>query len=107
MAPQTVGEALKGGRLLAAIAFDCGIPATPPHDESTAIIPSFITQLKLGTRARMLLFCTAVQAASPVGSYVTPTPGTLSAEAAHESSICCPYNNRVDPLSFTLYDEVS
>lgn len=75
MAPQTVGEALKGGRLLAAVAFDCGIPATPPHDESTAIIPSFITQLKLGTRARMLLFCTAVQAASPVGSYVTPTPG--------------------------------
>ena len=34
-----------------------------------------ITALQLGSRARMLAFCAAVQAASPVGSYITPTPG--------------------------------
>ena len=31
LAPQMVGEALKGGRLLAAVAARCGIAALPPH----------------------------------------------------------------------------
>jgi Methionine gamma-lyase len=31
LAPQMMGEALKGGRLLAAVAARCGIAASPPH----------------------------------------------------------------------------
>lgn len=76
MAPQSVGESLKGGQLVAAVASSCGLTATPAHTvSSVAVTPSFITALRLGSRARMLAFCAAVQAASPVGSYVTPTPG--------------------------------
>ena len=110
LAPQMVGEALKGGRLLAAVAARCGIVATPPHGpldwpgamlnklfddkadicrsqgsrwydtllrrlHAAADSPSYITTLRLGSRAAMLAFCGAVQAASPIGSYITPTPG--------------------------------
>jgi cystathionine beta-lyase family protein involved in aluminum resistance len=31
LAPQMVGEAIKGGRLLAAVAARCGMAASPPH----------------------------------------------------------------------------
>ena len=45
LAPQMVGEALKGGRLVAAVADRCGLAASPPHGLGSALPhpPSFIT----------------------------------------------------------------
>lgn len=83
LAPQTVGEALKGGRLLAAVASRCGILASPPLQlNELPDPPSYITALRLGSREAMLAFCGAVQAASPMGSYITPTPGDHTIEPA-------------------------
>jgi len=83
LAPQMVGEALKGGRLIAAVASRCGLRATPEYDPTNAmpVPPSFITALHVGSAQRMLAFCAAVQAASPVGSYITPTPGATAGYA--------------------------
>ncbi len=83
-----VGEALKGGRLVAQVMSTRGhtvLPAVlPPSDPSApnttmdaAILPSpsFITAVALGSRQRMVAFCRAVQQCCPVGSYVQPVPG--------------------------------
>ena len=72
-----VGEALKGGRLVAAVMEAQGFKATPgsqPSD-SAAAPPSFITAVELGSAERMVAFCRAVQRSSPVGAYVQPEPG--------------------------------
>lgn len=91
LAPQTVGESLKGGRLLAAVATRCGLAAAPPHClDGLPAPPSAITSLRLGSRERMLAFCAAVQRASPVGSYITPTPGVrIWISVGPDSSCCC------------------
>ena len=69
LGPQMVGEALKGGRLIARVmeaeGYQVHLPASP----------SFITAVEVGSRERMVAFCKAVQRASPVGSYIEPTPG--------------------------------
>lgn len=72
-APQTTGEALKGGRLAAAVMQGAGYGVTPA---SGACRPwSAITAIRLGSPHAMAAFASAVQASSPIGSYVTPTPG--------------------------------
>ncbi|KAL6780712.1 hypothetical protein ACKKBF_B12055 [Auxenochlorella protothecoides x Auxenochlorella symbiontica] len=72
-APQTTGEALKGGRLAAAVMQGAGFGVTPA---SGACRPwSAITAIRLGSPHAMAAFASAVQASSPIGSYVTPTPG--------------------------------
>jgi cystathionine beta-lyase family protein involved in aluminum resistance len=73
LAPQMVGEALKGGRLVAAALSSRGYevvpgPGRPRH-------ASFITAVRLGSREKMVAFCAAVQRCCPVGSYVKPVPG--------------------------------
>ena len=82
LAPQMVGEALKGGRLVAAVMEGRGFRVTPGSDalalgstEGAAARPSFITAVQLGSAARMVAFCRAVQRSSPVGAYVQPVPG--------------------------------
>lgn len=73
LAPQMVGEALKGGRLAAEVLYREGyrvIPAPGPCQPW-----SFITAVELGSPKRMQAFCRAVQACCPVGSYVRPIPG--------------------------------
>lgn len=74
LAPQMVGEALKGGRLVAHVMADAGFTVIPAPT-SPLSSPSFITAVRLGSRERMVAFCRAVQRCCPVGSYVQPVPG--------------------------------
>ncbi len=73
-----VGEALKGGRLVAAVMVAAaGFEAKPAP--SPVVAPgrqhAFITAVELGSRERLLAFCAAVQRCSPVGAFVEPVPG--------------------------------
>jgi cystathionine beta-lyase family protein involved in aluminum resistance len=72
-----VGEAMKGGRLLAEVFQGRGYMVHPPPSSSQPLTPvaSFITAIQLGTPKAMQAFCKAVQQKSPVGSYVLPIPG--------------------------------
>lgn len=73
LGPQMVGEALKGGRLIARVMNQEGYKVHTPSGAPAC--PSFITAVEVGSRDRMIAFCKAVQRASPVGSYIEPTPG--------------------------------
>ena len=73
LGPQMVGEALKGGRLIARVMEAEGYRVHLPTGMTAG--PSFITPVEVGSRERMIAFCKAVQRASPVGSYIEPTPG--------------------------------
>lgn len=75
LAPQMVGEALKGGRLIAEVMSRAGYPCTPMHGLPTT--HSFITAVHLGSPAKMTAFCRAVQTCCPVGSYIQPIPGVF------------------------------
>lgn len=73
LAPQMVGEALKGGRLAAEVMAREGFTVIPAPGPCTPW--SFITAVQVGTPERMQAFCRAVQGCCPVGSYVRPVPG--------------------------------
>ena len=73
LGPQMVGEALKGGRLIARLMEKEGYRVHPPTGMPAG--HSFITAVEVGSRERMIAFCKAVQRASPVGSYFEPAPG--------------------------------
>lgn len=73
LAPSMVGEALKGGRLIARVMADMGYTVVPR--DSAIDRPSFITAVEMGSEAAMVAFCETVQNNSPVGSYIQPTPG--------------------------------
>ncbi len=76
LAPQMVGEALKGGRLVAAVMAARGFRvAPPPGPAGGGAARSFITAVELRSAERMVAFCRAVQRSSPVGAYVQPEPG--------------------------------
>ncbi len=76
LAPQMVGEALKGGRLVAAVMAARGFRvAPPPGPAGGGGARSFITAVELRSAERMVAFCRAVQRSSPVGAYVQPEPG--------------------------------
>lgn len=75
-----VGEALKGGRLVAEVFHDRGAAVFPPpahHAGEKTPTPSFITAVCLGSPEAMGSFSRAVQRKSPVGSYVRPLPGEV------------------------------
>ena len=78
-----VGEALKGGRLAAAVLAADGYRVVPPPGPSTPW--SFITAVELGSRERMAAFCTAVQQCCPVGSYIRPIPGVGGGRGARRA----------------------
>ena len=75
-----VGEALKGGRLIAEVMSRAGYPCTPKQGLPTT--HSFITAVHLGSPAKMTAFCRAVQTCCPVGSYIQPIPGLSSFDTA-------------------------
>ncbi|EFJ48941.1 hypothetical protein VOLCADRAFT_117389, partial [Volvox carteri f. nagariensis] len=76
LAPQTTGEALKGGRLVAELL----------HREGFTVIPapgvpevwSMITAVELRSRERMTAFCRGIQRTCPIGSYISPEPGVTA-----------------------------
>ena len=78
LAPLSVAEALKGGLLAAAVMAAEGYPASPSPAEFAAGLRSYIAAIELGSAARLAAFCGAVQAKSPVGSYIRPVPGATA-----------------------------
>ncbi len=71
LAPQMVGEALKGSHLSAYVFDKLGyevnpLPFAPRRD--------LIQGIKLGSPEKLIAFCRAIQANSPVGSYLDPVP---------------------------------
>jgi len=71
LAPQMVGEALKGNHLTA-YSFDAlGYPVNP-----TPLSPrrDVIQAVQLGSAEKVIAFCRAVQQWSPVGAYLEPVP---------------------------------
>lgn len=74
LAPQMVGEALKGGYLIARAFHDRGyrvkpLPDAPRHD--------MIQAIELGSPEKLIAFCRAIQRNSPVDSYLDPVPAEM------------------------------
>lgn len=74
LAPQMVGEAIKGSHLIAYVFDKLGyevnpLPMLPRRDVIQAI--------KLGSPEKLIAFCRAIQQYSPIGSYLDPTPAPM------------------------------
>ncbi len=69
MAPHIVAEALKGAVLASRLFRELGYLVDPLPDDSRT---DLIQAVQLGDPGKLLAVCRAVQAASPVHSYVTP-----------------------------------
>ncbi|KAL6844507.1 hypothetical protein ACP4OV_026180 [Aristida adscensionis] len=72
LAPQMVGEAVKGGLLIAEVMSAKGyrvqpLPRASRHD--------IVQAVELGNRERLIAFCEVVQQTCPVGSFIKPTAG--------------------------------
>lgn len=74
LAPHTTGQALKGAVFTSALLESVGLNTSPKwNDKRTDLIQS----VQFEDREKMIAFCQAIQAASPVDSYVTPTPSLM------------------------------
>ena len=74
LAPQMVGEAMKGNHLTAYVFDKLGYPVNPlPFAPRRDVIQG----IKLGSRAKLIAFCRSIQQNSPIDAYVDPVPGTL------------------------------
>ena len=71
LAPQMVGEAIKGNYLVAWIFDKLGYPVNPLPDAPRRDV---IQAIKLGSPEKVTAFCTALQTWSPIGSYLRPVP---------------------------------
>ena len=74
LAPQMVGEAMKGNHLTAYVFQQLGyavnpLPSAPRRDVIQAI--------RLGSPQKLIAFCRAIQQSSPIESYVDPVPGEM------------------------------
>jgi cystathionine beta-lyase family protein involved in aluminum resistance len=74
LAPQMVGEALKGTHLTSYVFNQLGyevnpLPFAPRRDVIQAI--------KLGSPEKLIAFCRAIQKYSPIGSYLDPVPAPM------------------------------
>ncbi len=72
LAPQMVGEAMKGTHLVAQVFESLGYPVNPLP---LAPRQDVIQAIRLGTPEKLIAFCKAIQHCSPIGSYLDPTPG--------------------------------
>jgi cystathionine beta-lyase family protein involved in aluminum resistance len=74
LAPQMVGEAMKGNHLTAYVFDKLGYPVNPlPLAPRRDVIQA----IKLGSRAKLIAFCRSIQQNSPIDADVDPVPGTL------------------------------
>lgn len=74
LAPQMVGEALKGNHLTAHVFHNLGYPVNPLPDAPRRDV---IQAIQLGTPEKVIQFCRAIQSHSPVGSYLDPVPANM------------------------------
>jgi cystathionine beta-lyase family protein involved in aluminum resistance len=74
LAPQMVGEAIKGTHLIAYVFDRLGYPVNPKP-----FLPrrDVIQGIQLGSPEKLISFCRAVQSHSPVGSYLDPVPAEM------------------------------
>ncbi|MDB9397678.1 methionine gamma-lyase family protein [Microcystis aeruginosa] len=74
LAPQMVGEAMKGSHLIAYVGDKLGYPVNP-----APFVPrrDIIQAIKLGSPDKLIAFCKAIQAYSPIGSYLDPIPAQM------------------------------
>lgn len=73
LAPQMVGEAMKGNYLIAKTCADAGYPVSPAVDAPRDVIQA----VQLGSAQKLVAFCRAIQQWSPVESYVEPVPAAM------------------------------
>ncbi|HHX73828.1 MAG TPA: hypothetical protein GX699_02850 [Firmicutes bacterium] len=74
LAPHQVAQSLKGMVLAAALFAQAGYDVSPKPKEKRGDI---VQAIRLGDAEQVKLFCQAVQAASPVDSYVEPQPAPM------------------------------
>lgn len=74
LAPQIVAESLKGAAFAAALFGGAGYKTYPDAD---AIRGDLVQTLEFGDPDRLVAFCQAIQAASPVDSFVRPEPWAM------------------------------
>ena len=74
LAPQMVGEAIKGSHLIAHVFNQLGYLVNPPP-----LVPrrDVIQAVQLGSPQKLIAFCKAIQQHSPVGSYLDPVPAAM------------------------------
>jgi cystathionine beta-lyase family protein involved in aluminum resistance len=74
LAPQMVGEALKGTYLLSQAFHELGYCVKPlPHEPRHDIIQA----IALGSPEKLIAFCRAIQRNSPIDSYLDPVPAEM------------------------------
>ncbi|MCU0567502.1 MAG: methionine gamma-lyase family protein [Oculatellaceae cyanobacterium Prado106] len=74
LAPQMVGEAIKGNHLTAYVFEQLGYPVNPlPMAPRRDVIQA----IKLGSPEKVIVFCHAIQQHSPIGSYLSPVPAHM------------------------------
>jgi cystathionine beta-lyase family protein involved in aluminum resistance len=74
LAPQMVGEAMKGTYLTGYVFDKLGYPVNPPP---LAPRGDVIQAIKLGSAKKLIAFCKAIQQSSPIGSYLDPIPDDM------------------------------
>lgn len=74
LAPQMVGEALKGTYLLSQAFHELGYSVNPlPHEPRRDIIQA----IALGSPEKLIAFCRAIQRNSPIDAYLDPVPAQM------------------------------
>ncbi|MDJ0736832.1 MAG: methionine gamma-lyase family protein [Nostocaceae cyanobacterium] len=74
LAPQMVGEAMKGTHLTGYVFDKLGYPVNPAP---LAPRRDVIQAIKLGSAQKLIAFCKAIQRHSPIGSYLDPIPDEM------------------------------
>ncbi len=74
LAPQMVGEAMKGTHLTGYVFDKLGYPVNPAP---LAPRRDVIQAIKLGSAEKLIAFCKAIQSHSPIGSYLDPIPDEM------------------------------
>ncbi len=74
LAPQMVGEAMKGNHLTGYVFDRLGYPVNPlPKAPRRDVIQG----IQLGSAQKLIAFCRAIQKYSPIGSYLDPVPAPM------------------------------
>lgn len=76
MAPQTVGEALKGSLLVGEVMTRLGYAVNPARNEH-----GFVRAVEMGCEDKLVKFCGVVQRNGPVGAFFQPTKGATDGYA--------------------------
>ncbi len=80
LAPQMVGEAMKGNHLTGYVFDKLGYPVNPaPLAERRDVIQA----IQFGKPEKLIAFCRAIQQHSPIGSYLDPVPAPMPGYESH------------------------